>query len=207
VTATIVQEFYKGASVIARKQSTNLISAAWELTMRNTRRYGGYVVHYGVALVMIGLAGSAFNRDKEMEMGYGDHMNVGPYTLTCRSYTQDDKPNYRSEWAILDVTDNGKPLTTMYPERRFYRASQQMATMVANRSTLKEDLYVVYEGVNEDTGRPIIKVHLNPLVMWIWIGWLTMVGGTLLCMVPNAARVPLPAAAPLHATAAAEAGD
>jgi cytochrome c-type biogenesis protein CcmF len=142
-----------------------------------------------------------------MEMGYGDHMSIGAYTLTCRSYTQDDKPNYRSEWAILDVTENGKPLTVLYPERRFYKASEQTSTIVANRSTLKEDLYVVYEGVNEDTGKPIIKVHLNPLVMWVWLGWLTMVGGTILCMLPEEARVPLTASKPVRATAAAEAGD
>ena len=207
VTVTVFSEFVRGGRVIARHTGQNLFAGMARLAHRNTRRYGGYIVHFGVALVMIGLAGSAFNQDKEKEMGYGDRMTVGAYTLTCRSYTQDDKPNYRSEWAILDVTENGKPLTTLYPERRFYKASQQMATMVANRSTLKEDLYVVYEGVNEDTGRPIIKVHLNPLVMWIWLGWLTMVGGTMLCMVPEAARVPLAAPAPVRATAAAEAGD
>ena len=207
VTVTVFSEFVRGGRVIAGKTGKGLLPAMANLAHRNTRRYGGYIVHFGVALVMIGLAGSAFNQDKEKEMGYGDSMKVGAYNLTCRSYTQDDKPNYRSEWAILDVTDNGKPLTTLYPERRFYKASQQMATMVANRSTLKEDLYVVYEGVNEDTGRPIIKVHLNPLVMWIWIGWLTMVGGTILCMVPDAARVPLTATAPVRATAAVQAGD
>jgi cytochrome c-type biogenesis protein CcmF len=207
VTVTVFSEFVRGGRVIARHTGQTLLGGMTRLAHRNTRRYGGYIVHFGVALVMIGLAGSAFNQDKEKEMGYGDSMQVGAYTLTCRSYTQDDKPNYRSEWAILDVTDNGKPLTTLYPERRFYKASQQMATMVANRSTLKEDLYVVYEGVNEDTGRPIIKVHLNPLVMWIWIGWLTMVGGTVLCMVPDATRVPLAATAPVRATAAVQAGD
>jgi len=207
VTVTVFSEFVRGGRVIARHTGQTLLGGMTRLAHRNTRRYGGYIVHFGVALVMIGLAGSAFNQDKEKEMGYGDSMKVGAYTLTCRSYTQDDKPNYRSEWAILDVTDNGKPLTTLYPERRFYKASQQMATMVANRSTLKEDLYVVYEGVNEDTGRPIIKVHLNPLVMWIWIGWLTMVGGTMLCMVPDATRVPLAATAPVRATAAVQAGD
>jgi cytochrome c-type biogenesis protein CcmF len=207
VTVTVFSEFVRGGRVIARHTGQTLLGGMTRLAHRNTRRYGGYIVHFGVALVMIGLAGSAFNQDKEKEMGYGDSMKVGAYTLTCRSYTQDDKPNYRSEWAILDVTDNGKPLTTLYPERRFYKASQQMATMVANRSTLKEDLYVVYEGVNEDTGRPIIKVHLNPLVMWIWIGWLTMVGGTILCMVPDATRVPLAATTPVRATAAVQAGD
>jgi cytochrome c-type biogenesis protein CcmF len=207
VTVTVFSEFVRGGRVIARHTGQTLLAGMTRLAHRNTRRYGGYIVHFGVALVMIGLAGSAFNQDKEKEMGYGDSMTVGAYTLTCRSYTQDDKSNYRSEWAILDVTDNGKPLTTLYPERRFYKASQQMATMVANRSTLKEDLYVVYEGVNETTGRPIIKVHLNPLVMWIWIGWLTMVGGTILCMVPDATRVPLAATAPVRATAAVQAGD
>ena len=207
VTVTVFSEFVRGGRVIARHTGQTLFGGMVRLWHRNTRRYGGYVVHFGVALVMIGLAGSAFNRDKEMEMGYGDHMSIGAYTLTCRSYTQDDKPNYRSEWAILDVTENGKPLTVLYPERRFYKASEQTSTIVANRSTLKEDLYVVYEGVNEDTGKPIIKVHLNPLVMWIWLGWLTMVVGTILCMVPEEARVALTANVPVRTTAAAEAGD
>ena len=65
---------------------------------------------------------------------------------------------------------NGKKIDTMYPERRFYKASEQTATMVANRSRPSEDLYLVYTGRNQDTGKPIIKAHVNPLVMWIWIG-------------------------------------
>jgi cytochrome c-type biogenesis protein CcmF len=208
VAVTVLSEFVRGGRVIARHTGQNLLAGMAHLAHRNTRRYGGYIVHFGVVVVMIGLAGSAFNQDREKEMAYGDHINIGAYTLTCRSYTQDDKPNYRSEWAILDVTKDGKPLTTLYPERRFYRASQQMATMVANRSTLQEDLYVVYEGVNEDTGRPIIKVHLNPLVMWIWIGVLIMVVGTAFALIPNAApaRLTVPAAVPA-AAAAVEAGD
>src|SRR5690242_8171398 len=138
VTVTVFSEFVRGGRVIARHTGQTLLGGMTRLAHRNTRRYGGYIVHFGVALVMIGLAGSAFNQDKEKEMGYGDSMKVGAYTLTCRSYTQDDKPNYRSEWAILDVTDNGKPLTTLYPERRFYKASQQMATMVRSEEHTSE---------------------------------------------------------------------
>jgi len=63
----------------------------------------------------------------------------------------------------------------LYPERRFYKASQQTATIVANRSTPLEDLYLVYSGRNDETGNPIIRVHLNPLVMWIWVGVLVVV--------------------------------
>ena len=50
----------------------------------------------------------------------------------------------------------------MAPEKRFYNASQQPSTIVANRSTLQSDLYVIYEGKNPETGRPILKVFLNP---------------------------------------------
>src|SRR5438270_7632253 len=160
VGVTVISEFVRGGRVIARHTGRNLFASMAHLAHRNTRRYGGYIVHFGVVVVMIGLAGSAFNRDREAELGNGDHMAIGPYTLTCRSYTQDDNPNYSSEWAIIDVSKGGKPLATMFPERRFYKASQQTATMVANRSTVKEDLYLVYEGMNQDTGRPIIKAHL-----------------------------------------------
>jgi cytochrome c-type biogenesis protein CcmF len=199
VALTILLEFVRGGRVISRHTGQNLFSSIVQLGHRNTRRYGGYIVHFGVIVVMIGLAGSAFNQDKEMEMGFGDRMNIGGSTLVCRSFTQDDNPNYGSEWAVLDVFRGGKQITTMYPERRFYKASQQTATMVADRSTPKEDLYVVYEGQNQDTGRPVIKAHLNPLVMWIWIGVWIMIVGTALALVPNAAPVRVTAPARVEA--------
>ena len=207
VALTVFSEFLRGGKVIARHTGQNLLASMVHLAHRNTRRYGGYIVHFGVIVVMIGLAGAAFNQEKEQELAYGDRMTVGPYTLTCRSYTQEDRPNYRAEWAIIDVSKNGKPVTTMFPERRFYKASEQMATMVANRSTVKEDLYLVYEGLNQDTGRPIIKAHLNPLVMWIWMGVIIMVTGTGIALIPSAAPVRLVASAPVHTPAMAEAGD
>jgi len=170
------------------------------LAHRNTRRYGGYIVHFGVIVIMIGLAGSAFNRDAEKELGFGEKMTIGPYTLVCRSYTQDDNPNYSSEWAVMDVYKGGKQIDTLYPERRFFKASQQASTIPQIRSTAREDLYLVYEGQNQDTGRPIIKAHLNPLVMWIWVGVWIMIVGTMLALVPNA--VPVQVRAPVRVQAA-----
>ena len=155
---------------------------------------------------MIGFAGSAFNQDREKEMSFGDKMTVGSYTLVCQSFTQEDKPNYGSEWAIIQVFKGGKQIDTLYPERRFFKASQQNSTIVANRSTLKEDLYIVYEGQNPDTGRPIIKAHLNPLVMWIWIGVWVMIIGTVVALIPNAVPVRVPVQARLE-TAPVGAGD
>jgi cytochrome c-type biogenesis protein CcmF len=192
VAFTVISEFVRGGRVISHHTRQNLVASMVQLAHRNTRRYGGYIVHFGVIVIMIGFAGSVFNQDKEQEMGFGDKMSIGAYTLVCQSYTQDDNPNYGSEWAVLNVFKGGKQIATLNPERRFYKASQQTSTMVANRSTPQEDLYVVYEGLNQDTGRPIIKVHLNPLVMWIWIGVWIIIAGTVVALIPNAAPVRVP---------------
>jgi cytochrome c-type biogenesis protein CcmF len=186
VIFTVASEFYRGGRVISKHTGQGLFASMVQLTHRNTRRYGGYIVHFGVVVVMIGFAGVAFNQEKEMEMGYGDKLTIGNYTLVCRSYTQDDNANYASEWAILDVYENGKKVDTLTPQRLFYKASQQASTKPHIRSTFKEDLYLVYEGLNDQTGRPIIKAHVNPMVIWIWIGAWIMVLGTGLALVPNA---------------------
>src|SRR5579863_4875583 len=196
VALTVISEFIRGGRVIGRHTGQNLFASMVQLAHRNTRRYGGYIVHFGVIVIMIGFAGSVFNQDKEQEMGFGDKMTIGAYTLVCQSYTQDDNPNYGSEWAVMNVFKGGKQIATLNPERRFYKASQQTSTMVANRSTPQEDLYVVYEGQNPDTGKPIIKVHLNPLVMWIWVGVWIMIVGTVVALIPNS--VPVRATAPVR---------
>jgi len=197
VALTIASEYYRGGKVISNHTGQGMFASMVQLTHRNTRRYGGYIVHFGVIVVIIGFAGSAFNQDQEAGNGlaYGDKMHIGNYDLVCRSYTQDDGPNYASEWAIMDVYQNGNKVDTLTPERLFYKASRQASTKPSIRSTMKEDLYLVYEGQNEK-GQPIIKAHLNPLVMWIWLGvWIILVG-TVLALIPNApapVRAPVPA--------------
>jgi cytochrome c-type biogenesis protein CcmF len=213
VIFSVISEFLRGGRVIAGKTHQKLVSAMIQLCHRNTRRYGGYIVHFGVALVVIGILGTPFNREVEKEMAFGDKIALGPYTLVCQSYTEDDNPNYGNEWAIINVFRGGKQITTMYPERRFYKASQQPQTLPRIYPSFREDLflvgdlYLVYEGKNETTGRPIIKAHLNPLTPWIWIGLIIMVFGTVVALVPNAATVPVAATTPVRTPAHAGAGD
>ena len=200
VGLTVISEFIRGGRVISRHTGQNLAASMLHLCHRNTRRYGGYIVHFGVALLFLGILGTVFNKDAEKEMAFGDKLAIGPYTLVCHSYTQEEFPNYSADVAIMQVFKGGKQIDTLYPESRFYPANQQQQHIPSVRYTLKEDLYIVYEGQNPDTGRPIIKVHLNPMVSWIWIGVLVMIFGTIVALVPNAA--PLPAAVPARLEAA-----
>ncbi|MFZ0661116.1 MAG: heme lyase CcmF/NrfE family subunit [Acidobacteriaceae bacterium] len=185
VVTAIAAEFLRGARVIARNTGKNLLSAVIQLTRRNTRRYGGYIVHFGVVVIFIGISGQAFNQTQEQEMALHQSMRVGPYRVECESFSQDTNPNYDSEFALLNVYRDGKLVTKMAPERRFYDASQQPLTVVANHSTLAWDLYVIYAGKNPDTGQPIIRVFLNPLVAWIWIGVAIIGFGTVVALIPN----------------------
>ena len=202
VLAAILSEFFRGAAVISRQTHRNLFAAMYLLIRRNTRRYGGYMIHIGVVIVVIGLAGAAFNRSNESEMALHSTMAIGPYTLVQVGATQDSNLNYNSEYALLDVYRNGKKEFQMTPEKRVYLASDQPQTMVAIHSVPGWDLYVVYEGSNPDTGQPIIKAFLNPLVSWIWAGVVFIVFGTFVALVPSltpataALRVPATRTAP-----------
>jgi cytochrome c-type biogenesis protein CcmF len=200
VTLTIAAEFFRGARVIGARSHRNFFSALGQLTMRNTRRYGGYIVHFGIVLIFIGIAGAAFNQDKQIEMAAGSKMRIGPYTLLCQNFSDEGSANYQAERATIEVFRNGKSEMLLYPERRFYPASQVTQTMVAIHSTLARDLYVVYAGRSPDNNRPVIHAYVNPLVKWIWLGGLIVVLGTVLALVPS--RSPAPVSLPALEAAA-----
>jgi cytochrome c-type biogenesis protein CcmF len=197
VITAISAEFLRGASVVRTQTGKNLFASTILLIRRNTRRYGGYLVHFGIVVMFIGIAGGAFNQSREQEMGFGDTVTLGQYRLVCQSYTQDSNKNFDTEYALLDVFRGSKKITQLTPEKRFYHASQTSSTMVALHSTLASDLYVIYEGRNPDTDKPIIKVFINPLMNWIWIGVGIVVFGTFVALVPNLTRTAARAAAEL----------
>jgi cytochrome c-type biogenesis protein CcmF len=203
VALTILSEFYRGAKVIRTRTEMNWLASVSHLTMRNTRRYGGYVVHLGMVFIFMGVAGAAFNRDVQMEMASGARMQIGPYTLVSQAFTNVPGKNYQAERATIEVLRDGKQLMILHPERRFYPASEVTSTMVSIHSTLREDLYVVYAGRSPEGNQPVIHAYLNPLVKWIWLGGIILVLGTGLALVPNrqavlvvkAGEVPSPATA------------
>jgi len=208
VITAIAAEFLRGAGVVRTQTGKTLLGSTLLLVRRNTRRYGGYIVHFGIVVMFIGIAGGAFNQSREQEMGFGDEIKMGPYRLVCQSFSQDSNPNYDTEFALLDVFKGSKKIAQLAPERRFYIASQTSSTMVALHSTLAQDLYVIYEGKNPDTAKPIIKVFINPLMNWIWLGVLIVVLGTFVALVPAltpaAARARVAVPAPVGAVAEAE---
>ncbi len=205
VTLTIFSEFFRGARVLSARSGANLFSSVGQLTMRNTRRYGGYIVHFGIVLIFIGISGQAFNQNVQSKMQIGSNLKIGPYTLVCQNIDSASTANYTAQRATIEVFKGNRSLMMLFPERRFYTASEVTQTIVALHSSLARDLYVVYAGQSPDDNAPVIHAYLNPLVAWIWLGGLVLVLGTVLALIPSRQpqivlhtereTVPVPAAA------------
>src|SRR5437667_4773460 len=152
VTLTIIREFYKGAAARSSGTGETFLEAIVNLTLRNTRRYGGYVVHFGFVLLFIGWAGQAFTTDAEGELGIGDTLSVREYTLRVDKLGIEDTANYAGEKATLSLFEYGKKVANLYPEKRLYKAGQekQPTTEVSIYSTAKNDVYLVFQGGTRD---------------------------------------------------------
>ena len=190
VTTTIAMEFVKGSRAIAARMQMNLVRAAFELTHRNTRRYGGYLVHMGIVLMFIGFTGAAFNQDTTREVQVGDRFTIGHYDLQVKEVTDGSTPNYTWQRAVVAAYKDGDYLGDLKPERRVFVASQQPTSEVAIRRRLNEDLYLNFAGMSEtEPGHAIIQVYVNPLVSCIWLGFWVVFFGTLTCLVPNKVKL------------------
>jgi cytochrome c-type biogenesis protein CcmF len=186
---TIVAEFFKGALAIRTKSGMNLAMAMVELTHRNTRRYGGYIVHIGIVAMFIGFSGAAFNKDLTAEVAVGDKAHIGAYELRIRELRDGENENYIWQHAVVDIFKNGRQIDTLEPERRMYKVSRQGTSEVAIRRRLNEDLYLNFAGISDVNPKPVLQAYTFPLVSWIWVGFAVLIFGTLVCLVPSKVKL------------------
>jgi len=192
VTWTILSEFFKGSMAIAAKSGQNLIAAMVELTHRNTRRYGGYIVHMGIVIMFIGFTGSAFNQDTFVDVNKGESFALGKYKLTLKDIQDGQNTNYAYSRATIDVKEGDQSLGSLQPEVRLYMLDSdqpQKSSVVAIRRKLNEDLYVNLEGAVDQSGKQSIRAFIFPLVSWIWIGFWVLFVGNIICLIPSKVKM------------------
>jgi cytochrome c-type biogenesis protein CcmF len=183
VAATIVLEFYRGALAINEKTKIGVVQSVIELTHRNTRRYGGYLVHMGIVLMFVGWSGQAFNQNAIGEVEKGATLKIGAYSLQVMDLTEGETPEYEWETAVLHVTKNGREIGILNPTRRFYKAAKQSNAIVGVRSRLNEDLYINY--ATREGNKATLQAYVFPLVSWVWVGALVLIAGTLVALIPS----------------------
>jgi cytochrome c-type biogenesis protein CcmF len=185
VFGTIVLEFYRGTRARRASSGGTVLQAFASLIRRNRRRYGGYIIHFGVVVIFVGITGSAaYQVEQDVVLQPGESTTVDTFTLRYDDLSHTVYPTHESFAATLSVTRNGQSLTTLYPEKRLYFAQNQPTTEVALRTSLFEDLYVILAGF-EASKIATFKVFINPLVAWLWMGGLIMVLGTVIAIWPE----------------------
>jgi cytochrome c-type biogenesis protein CcmF len=169
------------------------------LVARNRRRYGGYIVHVGIIVYIIAFGGMAFKVTREVTLASGESVDIrSPYGHTYRfthmGVSQYDQLNRFVSAASLDVRRDGVRMGRLTSEKRqhkdsFGRNTFEPSTEVAIRSSLREDVYVVYAGSVDGTDRATYAITINPLVLWVWIGGGILIFGGLITMWPGGAVV------------------
>ncbi len=185
VTSTIIIEFIRG--VRARKEMTKegYLKSLFGLIARNKRRYGGYIIHIGIVCLFVGITGSsAFKVEKVETLRKGESFTIKDYRLELVSVDSYPTESKHITSATLAVYKGGRQIGTLRPEKNFYPKGEQTVTEVALRSTLKEDLYVILTQYSQD-GSATFKGIINPLIMWMWLGGVVLVMGTILAMWPG----------------------
>lgn len=185
VLSTLGFEFYRGVVARRRQYSENPPLAVFNLVAKNRRRYGGYIVHVGVVLAAIGIAGSTFYQIQTQEnLKPGQSVTLGSYVVRFEGLKMVPAQNHQAVSAQVSVLENGSPVGNLSPEKDYYPASQQWQTEVAVRSSLREDLYIILAGWGDDQSATL-KVIVNPLVTWLWLGFVIFISGTLIAMWPD----------------------
>lgn len=188
VIVTILMEFYRGVAARRRATGRNWLTSLVQLVWGNKRRYGGYIVHLAIVVIAIGITGSqVYNVEKEVSLNPGESAYIAGYKITYQSISAFSTASKDVVTATMEVTDrnSGQLIGTVYPEKDFFRNEENPTTEVAIRSTLKEDLYVILSGW-EKNKLASFKFVVNPLVLWIWIGSLGALVGSVIAFWPDA---------------------
>jgi cytochrome c-type biogenesis protein CcmF len=187
VAATIVVDFTRATRARLRV-GESLLPAMGGLLLRHNRRYGGFVVHLGILIIALGVMGShAWSVQTETTLHRGESAELAGYRFRFDGLTAVEESNHFKVIGAFTVS-NGRVLGVLRPAKKFYPQEQAPIAYVDYRLGLREDVYLVLGDFARDGSQATIKLQVNRLVSWIWIGGLVLTLGALLAILPERHR-------------------
>lgn len=189
--AVVIQEFVRGinarqASAKQKKTEESIALSLLNLVSKSRRRYGGYIVHVGIAVMFIGFAGRAWGIDKEVSLAPGEQTTIAEYTLTYQGTRREVDSEKTKIIATLEVARHGKALNDpVEPMRFIYKTSPEPSSEVGFHHAVKNDLYTVIGMVNPQTKVASFQLHVNALISFIWFGAAILILGAVIAMWPE----------------------
>ena len=167
-----------------------ILAALVTLTRRNQRRYGGLIVHLGVVLIFLGIAGSmGYSIEREATLNRGETLSIGQYKIRFEGVNGSQQPTHYRVKAAFKVFNQDKELGVLSPALKFYPTQQSPIGRAVFRSTLIEDLYLILSGFSElEQNRVTLKALVRPLLAWMWIGGVVIALGTIVAVWPSRQR-------------------
>ncbi len=164
-----------------------LVHTLFSLPPQSRRRYGGYIVHFGIVLMFMGFTGQSWNVDREASLFPGQSYVANEYTLTYVGARMEVDNSKRMVFADVDVYKHGKYEGRLSPGKFIYKKQPDSpATEVAIGHGLRDDVYLIVGSINpSNKNLAAFQLHLNPLVSWIWIGCIILIAGSVVCMWPQ----------------------
>ncbi|MEE2903674.1 MAG: heme lyase CcmF/NrfE family subunit [Myxococcota bacterium] len=188
VTATIVQEFWRGTRIRAKNTNEALFAAFISLTSKAKRRYGGYIVHFGVMLMFVGFAGEAFKEEKQEIMAQGQKVKINNYDVQFDRLVYEDDGQKNAVTAHLSLFRAGtnEKLGTLTPAKWFYRKpEEQVTTEVDKYLSIAGDVYLVLGAYDAKANTASLQLKFNPLVNFVWLGCAFLMFGFAVAVWPN----------------------
>jgi cytochrome c-type biogenesis protein CcmF len=188
VGLSLLETFYRGTVNRLARTGEAIPLAFLKAVGSSRRRYGAHIVHLGIVLIAVGITGSSlYQEEVQVALAPGEQIDVGGYTLHYRDLISEELPDRQRFAAVVSVSNGDRQLATLRPEKAFHWNVEQWVTEVAIRSTLKEDLYLILAGSDQD-GLASFRILINPLVAWLWVGGGMLLAGGVLAWWPAPER-------------------
>jgi cytochrome c-type biogenesis protein CcmF len=186
VVATILYDTALALRARRRIAGEGILRGLMTLTRRNQRRYGGFIVHLGVVLIMLGIAGSmTYSREREATLGLKQSLEVGDYRVQFEGLRGSQQPTHMRVEGSFRVYHREQDEGMLQPALKFFPTQQSPIGRAVHLSSLREDIYLILSGFSEvNRNEATVKVLVRPLVAWMWIGGFIIALGTLICIFP-----------------------
>ncbi len=189
VTGAMVLDFWRAARA-RRRSGDGWRAATVGLLIRQNRRYGGFIVHLGVLVIALGVAGSqAWSVQTEATLERGQAVELAGYKVRFDTLRASEESNHFKVTGTFTVSNGQEALTRLYPAKKFYPQEQTPIAYVDYRLGVLEDLYLVLGDFGRDGSYATVKVQVNRMVSWLWLGGLVLTLGTLVAILPDRRRV------------------
>ncbi len=177
VTASILQEFYSTMEPSTPRPLTSRIGLLFNSVSRNRRRYGGYLIHLSMVLLVVGIAESSlFETTRMVSLSEGDNFSMAEYSFTFLGVSQTNDIDVSRTTARMEVYRNGRMIHEASPSIAHFSRQDSTVRYPHIHQTGFTDLYIIYESFQG--GQATFTLKLIPMVSLIWLGVVVgLVGG------------------------------